>query len=113
MMAAFTGPEGASCVFWFEEVTKLATKVQSNFRTKYAKGPLSRPTIYEWHRCLVYTEFLCFKQEENVRFLFSQERTINRLKYHYLLQQFLMPQIDENDRYEMFISCNMVYHRTI
>ncbi|KAG8285316.1 hypothetical protein J6590_082730 [Homalodisca vitripennis] len=46
-MAAFTGPERASCVFW------------CNFRyaviTKYAKYPPSRPTIYEWHSCFVET----------------------------------------------------------
>ncbi|KAG8268281.1 hypothetical protein J6590_030659 [Homalodisca vitripennis] len=53
-MAAFTGPERASCVFWFEE-SKSATTVQRNFRTKYAKDPPSRPTIYEWHSCFVET----------------------------------------------------------
>lgn len=53
-MAAFTGPERASCVFWFEE-SKSATTVQRNFRTKYAKNPPCRPTIYEWHKCFVET----------------------------------------------------------
>ena len=53
-MATFTGPERASCVFWFED-SKSATTVQRNFRTKYAKDPPSRPTIYEWHKCFVET----------------------------------------------------------
>ncbi|KAG8316891.1 hypothetical protein J6590_038631 [Homalodisca vitripennis] len=44
----------ASCVFWFEE-SKSATTVKRNFRTKYAKDPPSRPTIYETHSCFVET----------------------------------------------------------
>ena len=53
-MAAFTGPERASCVFWFEE-SKSATTVQRNLCTKYTKDPPSRPKIYEWHKCFVET----------------------------------------------------------
>jgi transposase len=53
-MATFTGPERASCVFWFEE-TKSATQVQRKFRAQYSKEPPSRPTIYSWHKNFVET----------------------------------------------------------
>ncbi|MBS0032832.1 MAG: hypothetical protein KFE23_01955 [Candidatus Baumannia cicadellinicola] len=50
-------------MFWYEE-SKSATTVQRNFRTKYAKDPLSRPTIYEWHSFFVETG--CSVKHKNI-----------------------------------------------
>ncbi|KAG8334925.1 hypothetical protein J6590_079841 [Homalodisca vitripennis] len=63
-MAAFTGPERASCVFWFDE-SKSATTFQRNFLTKYAKFPLSRPTIYEPDTTRVF--LLGFRKRYGIR----------------------------------------------
>lgn len=41
---------------------------------------------------------MCVEQEENVRRLSFQERTINGINFLNMLQQFLTPQIDEDDQ---------------
>jgi hypothetical protein len=58
--------------------------------------------------------FLCFDQEENVRPLFFQERTINGIVYIDMLQQFFIPyhrSIMMTGK-EMFYLCKLAHHHT-
>ena len=49
-----TSQEKAQCVSWFIE-TKLDTQTQRNYRTKYGRDPLSRPSIRAWHKKFMET----------------------------------------------------------
>ena len=46
--------EKAQSVSWFIE-TKSDVQTQRKYTTKYGRDPLSRPSIYQWHKKFVET----------------------------------------------------------
>ena len=49
-----TPQEKAQCLSWFVE-TKSDVQTQLNYRSKYRKDPLSRPSIRLWHKKFMET----------------------------------------------------------
>ena len=49
-----TPQEKAQCVSWFIE-TKSDVQIQRNYRSKYGRDPLSRPSIRLWHKKFMET----------------------------------------------------------
>ena len=49
-----TPQEKTQCISWFIE-TKSNVQTQRKYSTKYGRDPLSRPSIYRWHKKFVET----------------------------------------------------------
>ena len=49
-----TPQEKTQYVFWFIE-TKSDVQTQRKYRSKYGRDPLSRPSIYRWHKKFIET----------------------------------------------------------
>ena len=72
-----TPQEKAQCVSWFIE-TKSDVQTQRNYRSKYGRDPLSRPSIRLWHKKFMETGIV-FDTRRSGR-LRTSEENIERVR---------------------------------